>query len=254
MNKEFIVRRLYNELASLLSVAMKFNELARLFFELGIIDNPEKPYGQYTGTKADYVLEKLLAAQHKKNFPQALADILFEVGHVQSLINTSSLEHYMKTLGYIYDNPEVPEMTAPKSLPIISVKPDTKLPARVSIEELPENLNELIKELNDNIGLGNVNACALLIRKIITMSVFVRMSKENKTELFKKPNGDDKELNECLSIVQQQIRLPNQVMARVRTAKWIGDSANHSYKVKINAADVETAATGLRLFLEELFK
>lgn len=253
MNKEFIARRLYNELASLLSGAMKFNELARLFFEFGLIDGPEKPYGQYTGTKADYILEKLLAAQYKKNFPQALADLIFEVGYVQSSVNTSSLEQYMENLGYIYDN-EAPWMTAPESLPIIPVKPNAKLPTRVYVEGLPENLNELIKELNDNINLGNVNACALLIRKIITMSVFVRMSKENKTELLKKPNGDDKELNECLSIVQQQLKLPNQVMARVRTAKWIGDSANHSYKVKINAADVETAATGLRLFLEELFK
>lgn len=254
MHKEFIVRRLYNELASLLSGAMKFNEIARLFFEFGIIDSPEKPYGQYAGTKADYILEKLLSAQQKKKFSQALADIIFEVGFFQSLINTSSLEHYMKTLGYTYDNPDIPEMTAPRSLPIISVKPDTKLPARIFIEGLPENLNELVKELNDNIGLGNVNACALLIRKIITMSVYVRMSKENKTESLKKTSGDDKELNECLSIVQQQLKLSNQVMARVRSAKWIGDSANHSYKVKINAADVETATTGLRLFLEELFR
>lgn len=204
MNKEFIVRRLYNEFASLLSEAMKFNEIARLFFEFGLIDSPEKPYGQYTGTKADYILEKLLAAQYKKNFPQDLALVIFEVGYVQSLISTSSLEHYMENLGYVYDNPEVPEMTAPESLPIIPVNPNTKLPTRVCIEGLPESLNELIKELNDNIGLGNVNACALLIRKILTMSVFIRMSKETKTDLLKKPNGDDKELNECLSIIQQQ--------------------------------------------------
>lgn len=43
-------------------------------------------------------------------------------------------------------------------------------------------------------------------------------------------------------------------MSRVRSAKWIGDSANHSYKVKINTTDVETATTGLRLFLDEIFK
>jgi hypothetical protein len=43
--------------------------------------------------------------------------------------------------------------------------------------------------------------------------------------------------------------LASQVMSRVTSAKWIGDSANHGYRVKINEADLEHSVTDLRLFL-----
>lgn len=53
--------------------------------------------------------------------------------------------------------------------------------------------------------------------------------------------------------MQKELKISHIVMAKVKISKWIGDSANHSYKLKINESDVELAATGLRIFLEEVF-
>lgn len=119
---------------------------------------------------------------------------------------------------------------------------------RIEIDRLPNKIGMLVEELNDNLDRNNLNSCALLIRKILTISSFLALAKIDKQNLI-----DDKELSTVLGIIQNEFHVDTKLMAKVKSAKWIGDSANHSYHIEINESDVETAATGLRLFLGELF-
>jgi len=252
LNKQLILRRLLNEFATKLAESMTFNQIAKLFFESGIIDSPEKPYGVYPGSKSDYALEKLLASQNKDGFPEMLSSIQFDLCYSSNgpLINGDSLTSLMTLLGYQTQNQNDPNwdpsLTPPKELP--KVGEEKKIHKRILLDDLPTNVNVLIDELNDNIERNNPNACALLIRKILTLSCFVVLDKIGKSDKL-----EDKELHETLSIVQKELKISERVMAKVKSTKWIGDSANHSYKVKINDSDVEVAVTGLRIFLEEVF-
>jgi len=249
INKQSVLRRLLNEFAERLSNSMTFNQIAKTFFESGVIDSPEKPYGKYLGSKADYVLEKLLSAQSKSGFPEMLSAIQFDLCYAARgpIVDDSYIVSLMGLLGYEReDENDDPSLTAPENLPqVTEVKNSSK---RIILENLPSNINELIDELNDNIERRNLNSCALLIRKILTLSCFIVLDKISKSNLL-----DDKELNDALSIVQQELKVSKIIMAKVKSSKWIGDSANHSYKIKINESDVEVAVTGLRIFLEEVF-
>ncbi|MCL6096295.1 MAG: hypothetical protein M1444_01230 [Patescibacteria group bacterium] len=252
LNKQIILRRLLNEFAEKLADAMTFNGIAKLFFECGIIDSPEKPYGVYPGSKYDYALKKLLASQNKVGFPQMLSSIQFDLCYSGNgpLIDDHSLTSLMKLLGYQAQNQNDPDwdpsLVAPSGLPKVGEE-EKQITKRIIADNFPSVIKTLVNELNDNLDRHNLNASALLIRKTLTLACFIGLDKLRKKALI-----EDKELGEVLSIVQRELKIPSQVMARVKSAKWIGDSANHSYKVTINESDVEVAVTGLRVFLEEV--
>lgn len=251
LNKQQIFRRLLNEFATKLAESMTFNQIGKLFFESGIIDNPEKPYGKYSGSKSDYVMEKLLASQNKDGFPEMLSSIQFNLCYASNgpLLSDKDLVRWMIILGYkqIVDAPDGdPSLVPPDKL--VTVGRQKEVHKRIVIDNLASNINVLIEELNDNLDRNNPNASALLIRKILTLSCFISLDKIGKSSGL-----EEKELNEVLSITQEELKISSRVMSKVKSAKWIGDSANHSYKVKINESDVEVAATGLRIFLEEIF-
>jgi len=250
INKQIILRRLLTKLARMLADSTAFNEIARIFFENGIIDKPERPYAMYDGSKVQYSLEKLLAAQNKNGFAEMISSIQFHLCYESGgpLIDDREIVFLMKSLGYTTEdqsNPDWdPSLISPKDLPAVTERRDFN--KRIVIDNLPSNITVLINELNDNLDRNNFNASALLIRKILTISCFISLDKIGKSS-----DLEGKELNEVLSIVQKKLKLSDRVMSKVKSAKWIGDSANHSYKIKINESDVELAATGLRIFLEE---
>lgn len=251
INEQIILRRLLTKIARMLADSTAFNEIARIFFECGILDSPERPYMTYDGSKVQYSLEKLLSAQHKKGFGDMLSFLQFhlcyEVGGPS--LDDKEVVYLMRTLGYQTENQSNdgdPTLIAPKFLPNVSEQSDVH--KRIIIGNLPSNICVLINELNDNLDRNNLNASALLIRKILTISCYISLDKIGKSSML-----EGKELNDALSIVQKELKISDRVMSKVKSAKWIGDSANHSYKIKISESDVEVAATGLRIFLEEIF-
>lgn len=123
---------------------------------------------------------------------------------------------------------------------------------RIDTDKLPVDLQAVTNELNDNLERGNKSAAALLIRRILTTTIYLALQKEGKDVLLKDNDGNDLELNSALAVCQKELKVDDRVMKRVRSTKWLTDSANHSYKVKINKSDVEVAATALRLFLDEV--
>lgn len=123
---------------------------------------------------------------------------------------------------------------------------------QVVVPGLTGELRDLVDELNDCLDRHNRNAAALLMRKIINQAVFVAMAKRGKEGELRKGNGDDLDLSAALQKCKEVCGVSGQVMGRVTSAKWIGDTANHSYRVKVTDEDLERAVTGMTLFLREV--
>ncbi len=256
------LRQLYLELARQLPSVFTFKELAGIFYKHGIIQSPESPYPSYEGSKYDYILNKLSEAQHNEDFLRGVPGIIFDFdeGLVESSLETSQIHWLLKKMGYIQskeaDDHGVTLLEAPDDLSMYANTQTIALQTnerRLVQPNLPTTIQGLVDELNDNISRGNVNAAALLVRKVLTNACFLAMKKAGKETALKNTLGEDLELNTVINLCQQEFKISSKVMARIRSAKWIGDSANHSYLLRINEADVETAITGLRLLLAELF-
>ena len=233
-----------------------FQQIAEIFYEDGVILKPESPYPNYQGNKREYTLERLHEAENVDDFLRVtVPKIAFDAS--MDGYSMPSLEATMAALGYV--NSEIGAKTGvadyspPNSFPDMSAPSMVKAGGkRFEIPDLPSSVQELVDELEDCLGRGNKNASALLVRKIIHEGVFIAMKKRGKGDRLKTDSGDDVGLKAALGRCQQECGFSSQVMGRITSAKWIGDSANHSYRVKINEGDLDRAVTGLRLFLQEI--
>lgn len=241
-------------MAPLMQEGYTFEGIANMFYEVGVIPAPERPYPGYDGTKRQYVQEKLSQAPDLSLFLQVtVPKVIFECD--MEGMQVSEATWIMKQLGYTlsadskehgaehYDPPELLPTAAPTG------DDPTK---RIDLPDLPGSIQTLIDELEDNLRRGNRNAAALLTRKIVQEAVFIAMYKRGKANELKDGRGDDVGLEAALARCQKEYGLSGQVISRVTQAKWIGDSTNHSYRVKVNDADLDRAVDGLRLFLEEI--
>lgn len=231
-----------------------FEQIADLFYEVGVIPAPESPYGKYDGTKRDYVREKLNDASDLALFLQVTVPKVVFDSDIEGM-DVSDATWIMKKLGFtLSDAGEehgVEDYTAPDPLPTAS--PTGNDPGkRIDLPDLPGTLQTLIDELEDNLNRQNRNAAALLTRKIVQEAVFIAMDRRKKANALKDANGDDLDLEKALARCKQEYGLSGQVVSRVTGAKWIGDSANHSFRVKVNDADLNQTVVGIRLFLEEV--
>lgn len=123
----------------------------------------------------------------------------------------------------------------------------------ISTNGIPAVLAHEIGELNFNLEAGKRYASALLIRRVITHSVFLAMQMKGKEALLKDSSGNELDLSKALKVCGNTLNIDSRIMGRVTSAKWIGDTANHSYTIKIDEVDIRTAVTGTSLFLRELF-
>jgi hypothetical protein len=249
-------RRLYVELGELLDAHLSMQEAADLFYEYGVTETPDLP--DDVSSVREYTIDTLHNRLPTTGFlrhglPKTVLDLDLAGADVEP-ISTQ-----METLGYGLEETArdagVASYLPPKRLPRTPMPVSRTSGAgkqRVSTTGLPSGLKVLVEELNDNLTRENPNAAALLIRKIISQAVYVAMAKRGKAEELKKENGDDLDLAAALRRCKEVCQVSAQVMARVTSAKWIGDTANHSYRAKVSAEEVERAVTGLSLFLKEV--
>jgi hypothetical protein len=264
------LRQLVTEVAKVMQAQYTFQEIAEKFYEAGVIDSPKNPYPEYPGTKRDYVHEMLSNASNLETFlrttlPGIVVEIEVDEGPRP---DTRQLIFLMQKLGYQLDPEDAmayasDSYVAPPSFPseVLSMsgapqKAQARTPTGtvpgIQIPDLPGAVQELVEELNDNLERGNKNAAALLTRKILHQAVFIAMKRRQKEHLLKTETGDDVGLEVAVAKCSQEYGVSRQVVGRATSAKWIGDSANHSYRVKVNEGDLHSAVTGLRLYLEEI--
>jgi hypothetical protein len=263
--RELLVRQLWTELAKELGRVLTFTEIATLFYEYGIITQPERPFGVYAGSKESYSLERLAAAGDTTLFltegiPRIIGETLNDVGGGICL-NFEVLARPLRNAGYTIETLEVGDeedgyyelysCLPPKELAPDSLQAAPSISA-IGLRTSDTYINVLLDELNDNLRNNNLNASALLTRKILTRAVQYSFDRKGERDSLKTEAGDDKELNAMLEMCKQRFKISAQVMSRAQSTKWLGDSANHSYFVRVSEFDVIAATTGLRLFLEEL--
>jgi hypothetical protein len=249
-------RRLYVELGELLEGRLSLQEVADLFYEYGVTETPDLP--DEVSSVREYTIDTLhnrlpITGFLRHGLPKTVLDLDLDGADVEA-ISTQ-----METLGYGLEETArdagVASYLPPKRLPRTPMPISRAMRfgrQRVSTTALPNDLKELVEELNDNLARENQNAAALLIRKIISQAVYVAMARRGKADELKKENGDDLDLAAALRRCKEVCQLSAQVMGRVTSAKWIGDTANHSYRAKVSAEEVERAVTGLSLFLKEV--
>lgn len=256
---ERLWRRFFSEFGLLIQQNYDWQEMADLFHEWDMIDRPTI---EYDGTKRDFVIDLLSGTRWTKEFLKiGVPRVVFAVDMEGT--STEQIAYAMERLGYrldedgqkhgvaSYEPPtRLPRLPYHRSSPAATPEPTPK--DVVSIPELPSELLEYVKELNDNLARGNKNAAALLTRKIISQGIFVAMSKRGKEAELKTTEGDDLDLGLALKRCKQACGVSAQVMGRVTSAKWIGDTANHSYVVKVTEDELERCVTGMTLFLREV--
>jgi hypothetical protein len=250
------LRRLFAEIATLMQAEYTFQGIADLFYEVGVIEKPEKPYPDYEGNKRDYVLEKLHEADDLGSFlsytvPRVILDCDLEGRNVDGATWVMMMLGYEKTEEGKKHGVEDWEAPAGSSLPR-SAGGGSKSKRRIDLPDLPGPVQTLVDELEDNLDRENLNAGALLTRKLIQEAVFIAMHRRKKADALRDQSGDEVDLSVALGRCQQEYGLSGQVMGRITSAKWIGDSANHSYRVKVTDSDLDRSITGIRLFLQEV--
>lgn len=253
---ERLWRKLYTEFAVLLDLHYTDQEVVDLFYEYGVIDAPTVPAGMKS--IRDYVIETLhhgyaIPGFLRAGVPKVVFDLDMEEASVDAITGA------MEGLGYELEaaaaEANIASYKPPKRLPrqpMSPYRPPKGAGSRVVVPGLTGELQGLVDELNDCLDRQNRNAAALLTRKIISQAVFVAMAKRGKEDDLRNDNGDDLDLSAALRKCKEVCGVSGQVMGRVTSAKWIGDTANHSYRVKVTDEDLERAVTGMALFLREV--
>ena len=253
---ERLWRRLYTEFAVLLDLHYTDQQVVDLFYEYGVIDVPTVPAGMKS--IRDYVIETLHNGHAIPGFLRvAVPRVVFNLDMEKA--NVDAITGQMEGLGYeleaVAAEANVASYKPPKRLPrqpLPLYRPLKGANSRVVVPGLTGELRDLVDELNDCLDRQNRNAAALLMRKIIGQAVFVAMTKRGKEGELRKDNGDDLDLSAALRKCKEACGVSGQVMGRVTSAKWIGDTANHSYRVQVTDEDLERAVTGMTLFLREI--
>lgn len=249
-------RGLYAEFAELLQRYLSRQEVADLFYEYGVMETPTAALGEES--IREFTIEQLHHGHAVQSFLRhGLPKVVFDFD--LEGVDVTGISRRLEVLGYtqeeIAKETGVASYLPPKRLPRTPLPPHHEMgfvQARVPTSDLPKALRELVEELNDNLRHDNRNAAALLTRKIIGQAVYVAMAKRGLEGELKKADGGDLDLSVALARCGQACQIPGQVMARVTSAKWIGDTANHSYRAKVSPEELERTVTAVSIFIKEV--
>ncbi len=119
------------------------------------------------------------------------------------------------------------------------------------INKLPNDLKILCQEFNFNYSHGKPSAGILLLRRILPLSIVRKFQKlDREPEIIK--DGEYLETKALLGKAEGLLS-NKRIYKEIINYKFLVDSSQHSYKLKIQMTDAEGAAIKLRIFLEDLF-
>jgi len=120
------------------------------------------------------------------------------------------------------------------------------------IEKLPNDLKILCDDFNFNYLHRRFFPCMLILRLLLPRAIVRKFQMLNREDEIKKTNGEYLEPESLLNKVENLIA-NKRCIREVKNYKFLMDTAQHSYTIKISLEDVEGAGIKLRVFLEELF-
>ncbi|MBI2444244.1 MAG: hypothetical protein HYV42_03320 [Candidatus Magasanikbacteria bacterium] len=119
------------------------------------------------------------------------------------------------------------------------------------IVKLPKDIQILCAEFNFNYKNRKPNACILLLRRILPLSIvrkFQILDEENEIKV-------DGNYLETRSLVgkAEKILKSKKIYQTILNFKLVLDSSQHSYTLNVTIMDAEGAGVAIRVFLEDLF-
>jgi hypothetical protein len=120
------------------------------------------------------------------------------------------------------------------------------------IEKLPNDLKILCDDFNFNYSHRRFFPCILILRLLLPRAIVRKFQKLNREDEIQKPNGEYLEPEALLNKAENLIA-NKRCIREVKNYKFLMDTAQHSYTIKISPEDVEGAGIKLRVLLEELF-
>lgn len=262
-------KKLIIETAKLLQRHYTFREIAELFYRAGIIKVPENPYPDYEGNKYDYAVEKLASGKDVRIFfREILPEVFASIDVEYSDAETSSLVWAAKKVGYKIDRiertfelpdgdgftDEFRDLVPPQELAKTTEKIIEEQVFISKSSSFPNELNDLLDQLNKVVSTKCYDAAAFLIRRIVFLASVIYAEKLKFNEELLKESGDYKDLSKILGIVgTKNADVSSQLLSRVRATKWMGDYANHNRKWKAEESEILASLTNLRAYLAALY-
>ncbi len=120
------------------------------------------------------------------------------------------------------------------------------------IAKLPGSIQELCEEFNFNYEHRKPNACMLLLRRILPLSIVRRFQQLNR-EADIRDHGELLETKALLGKAQPLLST-SRIYTDVMNAKLLIDGAQHVFTMRVSTTDVNGAAIAVRVFLEDLYK
>lgn len=119
------------------------------------------------------------------------------------------------------------------------------------ISKLPKDIQNLCTEFNFNYENRKPNACVLLLRRILPLSIvrkFQMIDEENEI----KEDGDYLETKNLVGKAEKILK-SKQIYQKILNFKLVLDSSQHSYTLNVTIMDAEGAGVAIRVLLEDLF-
>ena len=119
------------------------------------------------------------------------------------------------------------------------------------IKSLPSDIGKICAEFNSAFKCQNANACLLLLRKILPLSIVRKFQNLNR-EADIKDQGEYLETKSLLGKVEGELK-EKRIYKDILNHKPLIDGVQHSYTFTPHMADVTGAAIAIRIFLDDLF-
>ena len=119
-------------------------------------------------------------------------------------------------------------------------------------EMLPTAIKRIVKQANGCYWARWYDACGTMLRKAIQSGIVLRFEIDEKTDEITE-DGETVDMPRLLERAKQSRYITPQQWRELKNVKWIGDTAAHSYRIRIRKSDVEGIKVILRLALENMF-
>jgi hypothetical protein len=117
---------------------------------------------------------------------------------------------------------------------------------------LPAPIRKMIDEATGCYEHSYLTACAIMLRKILEDSIYLKFSMEGKLDQLYK-NGTRIGLDEMIQKAKELHYVSSQHASRLAKVKLFGDAGAHSFKIRLWDEDIGPCIDLIRLVLNELF-
>jgi hypothetical protein len=135
---------------------------------------------------------------------------------------------------------------------MLHIKSQKFVPDKV-YKKLPSPIKKTVDEAAGCYEHNYLTACAIMLRKALEDSIYLKFRMENKEDTLYDQNGRRLSLETMINTARDLHYISSQLTDRLIRIKLFGDVGAHSYKIELWDRDIDRCIDLIRLALEELF-